>query len=176
VITVNVSSVQFRESGFVDEVRDVLEQTGMTAEYLELEITEGVVMEKAEESIAQLHRLKAMGLKLAIDDFGTGFSSLSYLKQFPIDILKVDRSFVRRIPEHEQDISIVNAIMDLAHNLNVGVIAEGIENVEQLQFLRRGRCEWGQGYLFSRPLSVQDMSDLIRDETRHARWKALLES
>ncbi len=175
VITVNVSSVQFRESGFIDEVRNVLDQTGIRAEYLELEITEGVVMEQAEESIAQLHRLKDMGVKLAIDDFGTGFSSLSYLKQFPIDMLKVDRSFVRRVPEHEQDTSIVNAIIDLAHNLNVGVIAEGIENVEQLQFLKRGKCEWGQGYLFSRPLSTQDMGEMIRDENRHARWQALLE-
>ncbi|RMH61391.1 MAG: EAL domain-containing protein [Zetaproteobacteria bacterium] len=173
-VAVNVSSVQFREPNFIDDVQRILQETGMNPECLELEITEGVLMEQAEESVRLLHQLKEMGVKIAVDDFGTGFSSLSYLKRFPIDTLKVDRSFVARVPEHEQDASIVRAIVDLAHNLHIKVIAEGIEHAEQLAFLRAEGCEWGQGYLFSRPVSSEAMADVLRDDGRKQEWRGLI--
>jgi diguanylate cyclase (GGDEF)-like protein/PAS domain S-box-containing protein len=160
-ISVNVSAAEFRGKGFVEGVATVLAETGMDACYLDLELTEGVLMANAESTGATLHALKAMGIHLAVDDFGTGYSSLSYLRQFPIDVLKIDQSFVRQITSDPDDSPIVSAIIDMAKNLKQRVIAEGIETQEQLAFLQARHCAEGQGYLFSQPLPASEFGRLL---------------
>ncbi len=160
-ISVNVSATEFRHEGFVDGVRNVLSATGLEAQYLELELTEGVLMENAETTIAVLQELKRMGVQLVVDDFGTGYSSLSYLQQFPIDALKIDQSFVQRITTSPGDSPIVRAIIDMGKNLKERVIAEGVETPQQLAFLTSQHCEQGQGYFFSRPLSATQFTQLL---------------
>jgi diguanylate cyclase (GGDEF)-like protein/PAS domain S-box-containing protein len=160
-ISVNVSAAEFRGKGFVEGVATVLAETGMDACYLDLELTEGVLMADVESTGATLRALKAMGMHLAVDDFGTGYSSLSYLRQFPIDVLKIDQSFVRQISSDPDDSPIVSAIIDMAKNLKQRVIAEGIETREQLAFLQARHCSEGQGYLFSRPLPASEFGRLL---------------
>jgi diguanylate cyclase (GGDEF)-like protein/PAS domain S-box-containing protein len=160
-ISVNVSAAEFRGKGFVEGVATVLAETGMDACYLDLELTEGVLMANAESTGATLQALKAMGIHLAVDDFGTGYSSLSYLRQFPIDVLKIDQSFVRQITSDPDDSPIVSAIIDMAKNLKQRVIAEGIETQEQLAFLQARHCAEGQGYLFSQPLPASEFGRLL---------------
>jgi len=123
-------------------------------EYLTLEITESVVMEHARETAATLHQLKNLGVSLAIDDFGTGYSSLSYLKRFPVDILKIDRSFTRDVPRDADDVAIVTGIIALAHSLRLQVVAEGVETEEQHQFLTKLGCDYIQGFLLSQPVPI----------------------
>jgi diguanylate cyclase (GGDEF)-like protein/PAS domain S-box-containing protein len=170
-IAVNVSAVEFRDKGFVEGVRAILSETGLQARYLELELTEGVLMQDAESTASVLQELKMMGVHLAVDDFGTGYSSLSYLRQFPIDVLKIDRSFVRRITANPDDSSIVSAIIHMGKSLKHRVIAEGIETQEQKAYLQTQRCTEGQGYLFSRPLGAAQFAHLlemsIRDTVVH---------
>jgi diguanylate cyclase (GGDEF)-like protein/PAS domain S-box-containing protein len=161
-ISVNVSAAEFRAKTFIEVVSTTLRETGLDARYLDLELTEGVLMEDAESTVAVLQDLKAMGLHLAVDDFGTGFSSLSYLQQFPIDILKIDQSFVRRIADDHDDSPIVSAIIEMGKYLKQRVIAEGIETQEQLAFLRDRHCGEGQGYLFSQPLAAEEFAHLLR--------------
>jgi EAL domain-containing protein (putative c-di-GMP-specific phosphodiesterase class I) len=161
-IAVNVSAVEFRDKGFVEGVRAILSETGLKARYLELELTEGVLMEDAESTASVLQELKMMGVHLAVDDFGTGFSSLSYLRQFPIDVLKIDKSFVHQITSDPEDSSIVSAIIDMGRNLKQRVIAEGIETEEQRAFLQARHCAEGQGYLFSRPLAAAQFAHLLQ--------------
>jgi len=161
-ISVNVSATEFRHKGFVEDVRTILSETGFEACYLELELTEGVLMDDAESTAAVLRELKAMGVHLAVDDFGTGYSSLSYLQQFPIDVLKIDQSFVRQISSDPNDSAIVRAIIDMGRNLKQRVIAEGIETQEQLAFLQARHCAEGQGYLFSRPLAAPQFAALLQ--------------
>jgi EAL domain-containing protein (putative c-di-GMP-specific phosphodiesterase class I) len=132
----------------------MLEETGLEASSLELEVTESSVMKNAETAISTLGELKAMGIKISIDDFGSGYSSLSYLKHLPIDVLKIDQSFVRDMSSDPKDAAIVMAIIQLAHSLQLQVIAEGVETEEQLRFLRLLRCDAMQGFLFCRPLAV----------------------
>jgi diguanylate cyclase (GGDEF)-like protein/PAS domain S-box-containing protein len=163
-IAVNISSVQFRGGQLEDTVRSALDETGMAAELLELELTEGIVMGSAEETIDILHRLSDMGLKLAIDDFGTGYSSLSYLKRFPIDKLKIDQSFVRDIASDPDDWAIARAVIGLGHSLRLTVIAEGVETAEQLSMLKREGCDEVQGYHFSIPLPADEFAGLLRQE------------
>src|SRR6266478_7116843 len=139
-IAVNVSAVEFREKGFVEGVRAILSETGLEARYLELELTEGVLMEDAESTASVLQELKRMGVHLAVDDFGTGYSSLSCLRQFPIDILKIDQSFVSQITADPEVSSIVSAIIHMGKSLNHVVIAEGIETQEQRAYLQTQRC------------------------------------
>jgi len=167
-ISVNVSATEFRHEGFVDGVRTILSATGLHAKYLELELTEGVLMENAETNIAVLQELKMMGVHLVVDDFGTGYSSLSYLQQFPIDALKIDQSFVQRITSDPDDSPIVRAIIDMGKNLKELVIAEGIETIQQLTFLAAQRCEQGQGFFFSRPLPASQFTELINKSLREA--------
>jgi EAL domain-containing protein (putative c-di-GMP-specific phosphodiesterase class I) len=144
----------------------MLEETGLDANYLELEVTEGTIMENAEITIKTLYELKEMGVHLAIDDFGTGYSSLSYLKRFPIDTLKIDQSFVRDITTDPDNTAITMAIIAMAHSLKLKVIAEGVETEEQLAFLHSHQCDEIQGYLFSRPVPAEAFTQLLR-EGRH---------
>src|ERR1700683_465965 len=149
-IAVNVSAVEFRDKGFAERVRTVLSEHGLEARYLELELTEGVLMEDAESMVSVLQELKMMGVHLAVDDFGTGYSSLSYLRQFPIDVLKIDQAFVHQITADPDDSSIVSAIINMAKSLKHVVVAEGVETPEQRAYLQAQRCAEGQGNLFSR--------------------------
>ncbi len=160
-VAVNISAVEFRQKGFLQGVAMILEETGLDPRYLELELTESILMQNAECSTSVLEGLKAMGVQLAIDDFGTGYSSLSYLQRFPIDTLKIDRSFVRDITIDADDATIVSAVIGMGRNLKQRVIAEGVETREQLAFLRSRQCDEGQGFLFSHPLSLADFADLL---------------
>jgi diguanylate cyclase (GGDEF)-like protein/PAS domain S-box-containing protein len=151
-IAVNVSAVQFRQEGFPKFIGKMLQETGLAPQYLELELTESLLLSNADVTFSVLQRLKSMGLKLTIDDFGTGYSSLSYLKQFPVSKLKIDRSFIRDVAEKPDDGAIANAIIGMAKSLNLKVIAEGVENEAQMSFLREHHCDEIQGYYFSKPL------------------------
>jgi diguanylate cyclase (GGDEF)-like protein len=161
-IAVNVSPVEFRDSDFVEVIRTTLSETGLEARYLELELTEGVLMKDAESTVSILDELKSMGVRLAVDDFGTGYSSLSYLRQFPIDVLKIDQSFVQQITSNSDDSTIVTAIISMGKSLRHIVIAEGIETREQKAYLQTKFCEEGQGYLFSRPLDAAQFAQLVQ--------------
>jgi diguanylate cyclase (GGDEF)-like protein/PAS domain S-box-containing protein len=161
-ISINVSAVEFRDKGFVESVRSILSETGLEARYLDLELTEGVLMKDAESTAAVLHELKMLGVHLAVDDFGTGYSSLSYLQQFPIDVLKIDKSFVHQISGDLNDSAIVSAIIEMGKSLKHRVIAEGIETEEQLAFLRARHCAEGQGFLFSKPLAAAQFAHLLQ--------------
>ncbi|MFQ5428392.1 MAG: EAL domain-containing protein [Thermodesulfobacteriota bacterium] len=151
-VSVNISMLQFRHDGFLKLVADVLDETGLNPVNLELELTESIIMHDAGETIGRLSELKKLGLRLAIDDFGTGYSSLSYLKSMPIDILKIDQSFVRDITTDKGDEAIVKAIIRLGHNLNIETIAEGVETEQQLRLLKEHFCGNIQGYLISKPV------------------------
>jgi EAL domain-containing protein (putative c-di-GMP-specific phosphodiesterase class I) len=161
-VSVNVSAVEFRDKGFVKGVRTVLAETHLAARYLELELTEGVLMEDAESTVSTLQELKAMGVHLAVDDFGTGYSSLSYLRQFPIDVLKIDQSFVQELTSDPDGSAIVTAIIDMGRSLRHQVIAEGIETAAQKENLQARHCAEGQGYLFSRPVAATQFAQLLR--------------
>jgi diguanylate cyclase (GGDEF)-like protein/PAS domain S-box-containing protein len=161
-IAVNVSAVEFRAPGFVEGVRRILTETDIDAQYLELELTESVLMDDAESTAAVLQELKTMGVHLAVDDFGTGYSSLSYLRQFPIDVLKIDQSFVQRITGDPDDSTIVSAIINMGKSLKHLVVAEGVETGEQKAYLLTQSCTQAQGFLFSRPLSAAGFARLLR--------------
>ncbi|WP_232846493.1 EAL domain-containing protein [Amphritea pacifica] len=161
-VAVNLSVRQFAKQNLEKLVYQVLLDTGLPVHCLELEITENMLMDDVDGSVETLHRLKALGVQLAIDDFGTGYSSLSYLKRFPIDRLKVDRSFITHVTTDPGDASVTQAIIAVAHNLGLSVTAEGVEDESQLAFLQQHDCEEVQGYLFSRPLSADDLAALLR--------------
>ncbi|MGZ6507244.1 MAG: putative bifunctional diguanylate cyclase/phosphodiesterase, partial [Tumebacillaceae bacterium] len=161
-VAVNLSARQFVNHDLVQTVRNVLQETGLDPNWLELEITESILMQNTEEIIATLHVFKQMGIQIAIDDFGTGYSSLSYLKRFPIDSLKIDQSFVRDITDDLNDAEIATAIISLGHSLNLKVIAEGVETTAQQNFLVGKLCDEMQGYLFSRPLTTGDFEKLLQ--------------
>jgi EAL domain-containing protein (putative c-di-GMP-specific phosphodiesterase class I) len=161
-ISVNVSAAEFRAKTFLAEVSASLKETGLEARYLDLELTESALMLRAESSAAILHSLKAMGVHLAVDDFGTGYSSLSYLQRFPIDILKIDKSFVHQITGDLDDSPIVGAIINMGKSLKQRVIAEGVETEQQLAFLQGQHCLEGQGYLFSQPLPAAQLAHLLQ--------------
>lgn len=160
-ISVNISALEFRQKDFFEGVRTILSDTGLEARYLELEITESVLMRDAESSATILHQLKNMGVQLAVDDFGTGYSSLSYLQRFPIDVLKIDRSFVQDIGTVSDNAIIVSAVIGMGNSLKLRVVAEGVENQEQLTFLRTRFCEEGQGHIFSHPLIADELAQLL---------------
>ncbi|MBF0294156.1 MAG: EAL domain-containing protein [Magnetococcales bacterium] len=160
-VAVNLSIRQLRQSTLVEEVRTALEESGLPPDALELEVTETMMMENLEESVALLRQLRGMGLTVAVDDFGVGHSSLTYLKQLPIDVLKIDQSFVRDLAVDNDDAVIVSAIIALGRSLRLTVVAEGVENVDQLEFLRREGCDELQGYYFSRPLDVDAFTQLL---------------
>ncbi|MCX7195563.1 MAG: GGDEF domain-containing phosphodiesterase, partial [Proteobacteria bacterium] len=160
-MAVNLSAVQFRQKNLGEIIKDVLQQSGLAPSGLELEITEGVVMQDAEAAILLLEDMKAMGLKLSVDDFGTGYSSLSYLKRFPIDKFKIDQSFVRDLATDTNDAVIVSTIISMAHSLKLKVIAEGVETAEQLAFLKQQGCDEIQGYYFSKPVCAEEFTKLL---------------
>jgi diguanylate cyclase (GGDEF)-like protein len=152
-MSVNMSAIDFRQRDFVDGIEQTLKQTGLEPALLELEITEGVLMQNVETTVNALARLKVMGVRLAIDDFGTGYSSLSYLRRFPIDVLKIDQSFIRGLSRDSSDAALVSAIISLGRSLKLTIIAEGVETLEQLDFLKSHQCEEGQGYYFSKAVA-----------------------
>ncbi|MGM0415541.1 MAG: EAL domain-containing protein [Thermodesulfobacteriota bacterium] len=156
-VAVNVSPRQFRHSDMLVQVQEILARTGMDPRLLELEITEGTIMDDVSSAIDTMHALRSMGIKLAVDDFGTGYSSLSYLRNFNITKLKIDRCFVETIEQEDGSAQIAHSIVDLAKNLKLGVIAEGVETHAQLDFLRRVGCEEAQGYLLSRPVYAHEI-------------------
>ncbi len=160
-IAVNISAIEFRGKGFLASVRRILAETGLEPRFLELELTESVLMESAGAATAVLRELKDLGVRLAVDDFGTGYSSLSYLTQFPIDALKVDQSFVREITSDVESSPIITAVISMGKSLNHRVIAEGVETQEQLAFLQAQQCEEGQGFHFSRPLEAHQFEALL---------------
>jgi len=165
-IAVNVSAGEFRSNDFVASVSATLSECGLDPHYLELELSEGVLMDDAEFTAALLKDLKAMGVHLAVDDFGSGSSSLSYLRKFPIDVLKIDRSFVKQITADSDDWTIVAAIIYKGKSLKQTVVSEGIETPEQRAYLQSRRCEEGQGYLFSKPVSVAQFAALLQNGLR----------
>lgn len=161
-ISVNLSARQFQQENLVELVAGVLQEHDLQGQYLELEVTESAVMQDPEQTISVLRRLKKLGIRISLDDFGTGYSSLNYLKRFPIDILKIDQSFVRDITSEPEDSAIACAVISLAHNLKHKVIAEGVETEAQLAILRRHRCDQIQGFHFSRPLPAEEFVELLR--------------
>jgi len=162
-VAVNVSAVQFRHESFRDLIRQVLQETGLAPNYLELELTESLLLSNADVTLSVLRALKEIGINLAIDDFGTGYSSLSYLRQFPVSKLKIDRSFIRDVPSNSDDTAIATAIISMAKGLNIKVIAEGVENETQMAFLRHQHCDEVQGYYFSRPLTPEQMVEKLQN-------------
>ena len=163
-VAVNLSARQFREGDLAEKITAILRDTGLTPSLLEVEMTEGVLMQDTAQASATLDALHHMGLQISIDDFGTGYSSLSYLKRLPIDILKIDQSFVRDIHTDPDDRAIVTAVIALAHSLKLKVVAEGVETEDQLAFLRERACDFMQGYLFSRPIPADDVTQLLRSK------------
>ena len=160
-VAVNVSAVEFRARDFLSGIRAVLIATGLDPQDLELELTEGVLMQDAESAVVTLLALKAMGVKLAVDDFGTGFSSFTYLRRFPVDTLKVDKSFIHEITEDSDGTTIVNAMINIGKSLRQRVVAEGVETRSQLDFLQRQGCDEGQGYYFSHPVTAEQVEKMF---------------
>ncbi|HLD23219.1 MAG TPA: EAL domain-containing protein [Sulfuricurvum sp.] len=154
-VSINLSAIQFRDPNLIKIIDTIIEQSGIDAQYIEMEITESMLMYDVKRSIDMMKQLKSIGVSISIDDFGTGYSSLKYLKHFPIDILKIDKSFIDEIPFNNDDCAITKAIIDLAHNLGIEVIAEGIEKAEQIDFLIKNGCTKGQGFYFSKAVDSQ---------------------
>src|ERR1700686_3457045 len=165
-LAVNVSAVQFRHEGFCELIRRVLRETGLAPQYLELELTESLLLANADVTLSVLKELKSMGLTLAIDDFGTGYSSFSYLRQFQVSKIKIDRLFIRDVTVNPDDAAIATAIINMAKGLKLRVIAEGVENEAQMSFLRKHRCDEIQGYYFSKPLTVDKVADKLRGDRK----------
>lgn len=160
-MTVNLSAKQFAQPDLIDQVREILQEAKLDPSFLKLEITESVVMDDYESAAGMLFQLRALGVKLSIDDFGTGYSSLTYLHQFPIDTLKIDRSFVTRL--NKENVEIVRTILLLAENLGMDAVAEGVETQEQMTLLRNLSCQSGQGYFFSKPVSIEGAEEIISE-------------
>ncbi|MCO6413388.1 MAG: EAL domain-containing protein, partial [Thiogranum sp.] len=166
-MAVNLSSRQFHEAELADRLIESLERHALPASSIELEITETTLLQYLPATAATLHKLSARGFSIALDDFGTGYSSLSYLRRFPIDTVKIDRSFVRDIPDDANDVAITRAIVVMAQSLQLRLIAEGVETTQQCEFLRGLGCNAMQGYLFSKPLDADAMS-LYLEETHRS--------
>jgi len=160
-VAVNIASLHFRQGTLGQSVATALQKSGLHPSWLELEVTESMLMDSAETTLATLSTLKGMGVRLAIDDFGTGYSSLSYLKRFPLDTLKIDRSFVKDLPHDAEDAAIAKAIIAMAHSLKLEVVAEGVETAEQLAFLQQHGCDLVQGFLFSKPMAAAAFHDVL---------------
>ncbi|MGC2518536.1 MAG: EAL domain-containing protein [Burkholderiales bacterium] len=172
-VSVNLSARQFRDSGLAGKVAETLAATGLGPRFLELEITESVIMQQTDHTVSVLARLVDLGVRISIDDFGTGYSSLAYLKRFPVHMVKIDRAFVRDIDENRDDAAIVKAIITMARTLELGVIAEGVETREQLDYLAALGCQEYQGYYFSRPLPATELIALLRSMSQPGSESAL---
>jgi EAL domain-containing protein (putative c-di-GMP-specific phosphodiesterase class I) len=162
-VNVNISGQQFSQPDFISRIDDILRATGLAGQFLKLEITETVLMENADLATPVLDQLKERGIRLCIDDFGTGYSSLSYLQRFEVSTLKIDRSFIARMETDSKSVRILQIILMLAQQLDMDVVAEGIEVTEQYWQLRALQCEYGQGYLFERPLKVDAAANLLAE-------------
>jgi diguanylate cyclase (GGDEF)-like protein/PAS domain S-box-containing protein len=162
-IAVNLSAKQFQDKHLVQIVQNILKETGLAPEFLCLEITENTVMRDVESAVKMMSALKDIGVHLSIDDFGTGYSSLNYLKRFPLHEIKIDKSFVREIPRHHDDVAIAKTILSLAHSLNLKVLAEGVETQTQLEFMRANRCNGIQGFLFSKAIQANEVTTLLQE-------------
>lgn len=165
ILSVNISSVQLMSSQFAQSVKRVLEETGLNPALLELEITESVLISSMEQAIRILADIKALGVKIALDDFGTGYSSLNYIQLLPIDTLKMDKSFIAGATDNSVKYQIVGTIIKLAHQMNMSVVAEGVENEQQLQYLKQNACDYLQGYLLSKPLDEQALTEFFNKQT-----------
>ncbi|MCU7933804.1 MAG: EAL domain-containing protein [Candidatus Thiodiazotropha sp. (ex Dulcina madagascariensis)] len=161
ILSVNLSGRQFHNQRLAMHVSDILDRSGMQASWLELEITESVLMELSEKTVRNLQELEKLGVRLSIDDFGTGYSSLAYLKRFKIDKLKIDQAFVRGVPGDASDVEITSTIIAMAKNLRIQVLAEGVENQQQLAFLQGQACDQYQGYYYSKPLPAGEALQLL---------------
>jgi EAL domain-containing protein (putative c-di-GMP-specific phosphodiesterase class I) len=164
-ISVNISPRQFQDPKLPEFILEVLLESGLPAHALQLEITEGLLMVEAEHLSSVFDAIKTLGISISLDDFGTGFSSLSYLQRFPIDNLKIDRSFIREIPENQDSVVLTKAIIAMSSALGMSVTAEGVESIEQMEFLKEAGCDEIQGFYFSRPVSVEQFSDLLRQHS-----------
>lgn len=167
-VAANISGLQFRQQNLTETVARILGETKLDPKYLDIELTEGTIMRNATETVATLHELKDMGIRLSIDDFGTGYSSLSYLKRFPLDTLKVDRSFVKDLTKDSDDEAITHAIIAMANSLGLRVVAEGVESEEQLRFLQNHGCDEFQGYLFSPPVPAEMVTEMLEENKKLA--------
>ena len=165
-VSVNVSPYQFRNTGLLVAVKSALDETGLNPKNLILEITESTLMSDDEDNLAILHTLKSLGITIALDDFGTGYSSLSYLTKFPIDYLKIDRSFLTNIMDSDNDAHLVTAIINMAHSLEMPVIAEGVDSWEKLNFLNQKGCDSYQGFYFSRPVNGNEFIRLLNQTNK----------
>lgn len=166
-VAINVSTIELKQTNYLQQVSKVLMQSGLDAQFLELEVTETVAIDGDEDGVRELLALRELGVKLSIDDFGTGYSSLSYLKRLPVDNVKIDKSFVRDIQSDANDAAIVTAIIKMSHSLHFSVIAEGVETQAQLQFLKEAECDEIQGYFISHPLSAEDFAMLLEANKKY---------
>ncbi|MFO7982090.1 MAG: EAL domain-containing protein [Desulfuromonadales bacterium] len=162
-MAVNVSARQFQNEKFVEQVDRILEESGLASQWLDIELTESMLMKNPESAVQIMKRLKELGLGLDLDDFGTGYSSLSYLQRFPVDRLKIDRSFISEVTTDPENAAVASSIVAVAHNLKLNVVAEGVETVEQLEFLRNCNCYSYQGFLFSRPVPAEEFKILLQN-------------
>jgi EAL domain-containing protein (putative c-di-GMP-specific phosphodiesterase class I) len=161
-VAVNISATEFRNDGYIADLRAILTDVCLEPRYLEIELTETVLMQHSEAIASMLRALKAMGIRLALDDFGTGYSSLSYLRRFPIDALKIDRSFVQEIAGDSSDAPIIQAVIGMGKSIKLRVTAEGVETSDQFAFLQDRHCDEGQGYYFSPPVVAEQFAELLR--------------
>jgi predicted signal transduction protein with EAL and GGDEF domain len=167
-LAVNISPAQFKSADFFEDVKAALERSGLPARRLELEITELVLLHDSDAALANLHRLKGLGVRIAMDDFGTGYSSLGYLRSFPFDRIKIDRSFIADISESKESLAILRAVVGLGSSLNITTTAEGVEAARQLELLKSEGCTEVQGYLFSPPRPAAEVTKLLTSLTGHA--------
>jgi EAL domain-containing protein (putative c-di-GMP-specific phosphodiesterase class I) len=158
-VAVNISAKQFQKGCLVETVQNVLRETKLSSQFLNLELTESTLMQNPDTAVEVLAKLKSMGVRISIDDFGTGYSSLSYLKRFPVDSLKLDQSFVIEIISNPDDAAIAGAVVAMAHSLNLKVVAEGVETLDQLEYLKTMKCDEMQGYFISRPVPATELGD-----------------
>ncbi len=163
-VAVNISPKHLAEKSFVTRLKEILDEVQVEPNMLEIEITEMSMMDQNEDLISKIQNIKNMGITISIDDFGTGYSSLSYLKQFPVNALKIDRSFIQNISNEKSGMAMVAAIIKLAHALNLEVVAEGVEELKELQILKEHACKYVQGYYFSKPLNVKDFTKKLEDQ------------
>jgi EAL domain-containing protein (putative c-di-GMP-specific phosphodiesterase class I) len=161
-MSVNVSGRQFKDPDFVEQVEKILRETQVDPTAIKLEITETITMDNAERTIRVVKGMKRLGVRFSIDDFGTGYSSLSYLRRFPMDTLKIDRSFVRNLASNPENLEIVRTIIGLARNLGMDVVAEGAETADEIEQLKALECDFSQGYFFSKPVDSEQADNLLR--------------
>jgi EAL domain-containing protein (putative c-di-GMP-specific phosphodiesterase class I) len=164
-MSINISSVDLQQAGFLENVNNILEETSINPNIVELEITETVLMQSLDASIEILKKLMNMGIRIALDDFGTGYSSLSYLRKIPISTLKIDKSFIDNITSNKKEEAIINNIIQMAHSMDLKIVAEGVEVEEQLSILKERKCDYIQGYYFSKPLPASEAEKLLEKET-----------